>query len=150
MSLVFKDPLFDAQWLRAAGHGSYGGAEVGECFAAARRIKELDARSWFDAWYSLAETVFAEANKSREFPEFPGRPRSRSGLTRGNLVRPEAVDSAEYLAVGVALVWIVDPHDQTAAVYRANAEPELVNIRQVLNGEPHLPSLRVAAAQIFA
>jgi hypothetical protein len=40
-------------------------AEVGECFAAARLIKELDAQSWFDVWYSLAETVFAEANKSR-------------------------------------------------------------------------------------
>jgi hypothetical protein len=75
MSLVFKDPLFDGQWLRAAGHGRYGGAEVGECFAAARRIKELDAQSWFDAWYSLAETVLAEANKSRA----AGRPVSALG-----------------------------------------------------------------------
>jgi pimeloyl-ACP methyl ester carboxylesterase len=75
MSLVFEDPLFDAQWLRAAGHGSYGGAEIGECFAVARRIKELDVQSWFDAWYSLAETVFAEANKSRA----AGRPVSALG-----------------------------------------------------------------------
>lgn len=75
MSLVFKDPLFDAQWLRAAGHGSYGGGQVGECFAAARRINELDAQSWFDAWYFFAETVFAEANKSRA----GGRPVSALG-----------------------------------------------------------------------
>jgi pimeloyl-ACP methyl ester carboxylesterase len=65
MSLVFKDALFDAQWLRAAGHSSYGGAEVGECFAAASSIRERDAPSWFDAWYSLAEAVLAEADKSR-------------------------------------------------------------------------------------
>jgi hypothetical protein len=65
MSLVFKDALFDAQWLRAAGHSSDGGAEVGECFAAASSIRERDAPSWFDAWYSLAEAVLAEADKSR-------------------------------------------------------------------------------------
>ena len=71
----FQDPLFDAQWLRAAGHRSYGGAEVVECFAAARRIKEPDAQSWFDAWYFFAEAVFAEANKSRA----GGRPVSALG-----------------------------------------------------------------------
>ncbi len=56
----------------------------------------------------------------------------------------------EYLAAGVALVWLVDPHDQTITVYRANAVPELVTIRQELSAEPHLPGFRVAAAQIFA
>jgi hypothetical protein len=30
------------------------------------------------------------------------------------------------------------------------AEPKLVNIRQELSGEPHLPGFRVAAADIFA
>ncbi len=85
MSLVFKDPLFDAQWLRAVGHSSYGGAEVGECFAAATRIKELDARSWFEAWYSLAEAVLGEANKSRA----AGRPVSalRGYLRASNYFR---------------------------------------------------------------
>jgi Uma2 family endonuclease len=55
-----------------------------------------------------------------------------------------------YLSAGVALVWIVDPHDRTVTVYRANTEPELVTIRQDLSVEPHLPGFRVAAAQIFA
>ena len=56
----------------------------------------------------------------------------------------------DYLAAGVALVWIINPHDQTVTIYRANAEPELVNVRQELSGEPHLPGFRVAAAEIFA
>jgi pimeloyl-ACP methyl ester carboxylesterase len=65
MSLVFRDPLFDAQWLRAAGHSCSGGAEVCECFAVARQIREPDAESWFKAWYSLAEAVLAGGEKSR-------------------------------------------------------------------------------------
>jgi hypothetical protein len=65
MPLVFKDDLFDAQWLRAAGHSSSGGAEIGECFAAASRIREPDAESWFRAWFELAEGVLAGADKSQ-------------------------------------------------------------------------------------
>jgi pimeloyl-ACP methyl ester carboxylesterase len=61
---VFKDSLFDAQWLRTAGHASSGGAEVGECFAAARSIREPDAESWFHAWSELGAGVLAEAEKS--------------------------------------------------------------------------------------
>src|SRR5580704_3720863 len=64
MPIVFKDSLFDAQWLRAAGHASYGGAEIGECLAAASRIRELEAVSWFQAWNALAERLFDEARSS--------------------------------------------------------------------------------------
>jgi Uma2 family endonuclease len=55
----------------------------------------------------------------------------------------------DYLAAGVALVWIVDPHDQTVTVYRANREPELVNVSQKLAAEPYLPGFCVTAAEIF-
>jgi len=63
--VVFKDSLFDAQWLRTAGHSSSGGAEIGECLAAASQIREPDAGSWFAAWTSLAESVLAGAEASR-------------------------------------------------------------------------------------
>jgi pimeloyl-ACP methyl ester carboxylesterase len=63
--MVFKDALFDAQWLRAAGHAGSGGAELGECFAAARRIREPDGESWFRAWSELGESVFDSAERSR-------------------------------------------------------------------------------------
>jgi len=62
--LVLKDSLVDAQWLRTAGHGSFGGAEVGECFAAARRIRHPDAESWFHASSGLGAAVVAGAEKS--------------------------------------------------------------------------------------
>jgi pimeloyl-ACP methyl ester carboxylesterase len=63
--VVFKDSLFDAQWLRTAGHSSSGGAEIGECLAAASQIREPGADSWFAAWNSLAENVLAGAEASR-------------------------------------------------------------------------------------
>ncbi len=65
MSCVFRDDLFDAQWLRTAGHAASGGADVGECFAAAERIREVDAESWYDAWWTLGESLLEQAEKSR-------------------------------------------------------------------------------------
>jgi pimeloyl-ACP methyl ester carboxylesterase len=64
MSLVFKDALFDAQWLRAAGHSAYGGAEINECFVAARSIREPDGESWYRSWNELAMRVRAEGDAS--------------------------------------------------------------------------------------
>ncbi len=59
---VLQDPLFFAQWLRAASHASSGGADIGECLAAANQIQEPNADSWFAAWNTLAENILAEAN----------------------------------------------------------------------------------------
>jgi hypothetical protein len=64
MSLVFKDELFDAQWLRAAGHSAYRGAEINECFVAARSIRELDGESWYRSWNALALRIRAEGDAS--------------------------------------------------------------------------------------
>ena len=56
----------------------------------------------------------------------------------------------DYLSAGVPLVWIIDPHHRTVKIFRPGEEPALVNIRQELSGEPHLPGFRVAASQLFA
>jgi len=55
----------------------------------------------------------------------------------------------EYLAAGVALVWIINPYRRTVMVYRPNAEPELFNVKQELACEPTLPGFRVAVAALF-
>jgi Uma2 family endonuclease len=59
----------------------------------------------------------------------------------------EKVDS--YLSAGVALVWIVDPHDRTVLVYRPGAEPELFNVRQELSGASDLAGFCIPVAEIF-
>ncbi len=38
--LLLKDELLDAQLVRAVGAAGYGGADLGECLATARRIDE--------------------------------------------------------------------------------------------------------------
>jgi Uma2 family endonuclease len=55
----------------------------------------------------------------------------------------------DYLAAGVTLVWVIDPHDRTVLVYQPGAEPTLFNIRQELSGEPHLPGFCVPVARLF-
>lgn len=56
----------------------------------------------------------------------------------------------QYLEAGVLLVWIVDTRDRTVTIYRPGQEPEFVNARQELNGEPELPGFRVRVADLFA
>ena len=64
MVTVFKDDLFELQWLRAASHSSSGGADIGECLAAARQIGEPDAERWFAVWSRLADALVAGAKES--------------------------------------------------------------------------------------
>jgi len=64
MSFPFKDRLFNAQWLRTAGHAYAGGADLGECLAAAAEIGEPSPESWRDAWMAMADRVAGEARAS--------------------------------------------------------------------------------------
>lgn len=56
----------------------------------------------------------------------------------------------EYLTAGVPLIWIIDPRRRTVTIYRPGQEPEFVNARQELSGEPELPGFRVRVADLFA
>jgi hypothetical protein len=65
VSLVPKDSLFDSQWLRTKGHASSGGAEVAECFTAARQIRAAVPESWIQAVLcDLGAGVLSQAHKS--------------------------------------------------------------------------------------
>jgi alpha/beta hydrolase family protein len=57
--LVFDDELLDAQLLRTVGAAPYGGADVGESLAAARRVKGTDLDSWYAEWTQLAAATAA-------------------------------------------------------------------------------------------
>jgi pimeloyl-ACP methyl ester carboxylesterase len=64
--LLLKDELLDAQLVRAAGTAGYGGAELGECLATARRVDEHDLDSWFEQWTATAAVVAALAEREAE------------------------------------------------------------------------------------
>ena len=72
---VFKDKLFEAQWLRAAGHASYGAAEIAECLEVARQIGGAEPERWFEAWSGFASRLFEAAERS----EHAGRAASARG-----------------------------------------------------------------------
>jgi Uma2 family endonuclease len=55
----------------------------------------------------------------------------------------------EYLDVGVAQVWLVEPVFRTVTVYWAGSEPRLFNATSELSGDPELPRLRIKVAEIF-
>ncbi len=57
MKLIFRDPLFSFQLLRAIGSSYYGGADVGECLSTAYRIIEGDFESWYREWHRTGERV---------------------------------------------------------------------------------------------
>jgi alpha-beta hydrolase superfamily lysophospholipase len=61
---ALKDELLDAQALRAAGSAPYGGADLGECLAAAGRVSGTDLTSWFDAWAALAAKTLTLAEEA--------------------------------------------------------------------------------------
>ena len=52
-----RDELLSAQTLRAMGSAPYGGADIGECLAAARRAGGADPARWHDAWTAAARAA---------------------------------------------------------------------------------------------
>jgi hypothetical protein len=56
---------------------------------------------------------------------------------------------AEYLAVGVPLVWIAEPHFRTVTIHRPGRPPRMVTEQDGLSGEEVLPEFLVPVRQIF-
>jgi Uma2 family endonuclease len=54
-----------------------------------------------------------------------------------------------YLTARVPLVWIIDPHWKTVTVHRPPTEPQLLNLRDEISAEPHLPGFRVPVKSFF-
>ena len=64
MKIVFQDPTFSFQLLRAISETYYKGADIGECLSTAYRIKEGDFESWHKEWLSTAQRVHKYADDS--------------------------------------------------------------------------------------
>jgi Uma2 family endonuclease len=55
-----------------------------------------------------------------------------------------------FLAMGVSLVWVLDPEDRTLNVFRRGQEPVELTADQEVTGEEVLPDLRCKVADFFA
>ncbi len=66
MKLFFDNEDFDGQFLRALSYTAYGGADIGECFETASRIKEGERTSWYEAFTKTADRLRQDADESLE------------------------------------------------------------------------------------
>ena len=62
--LALEDDLLDAQTLRAVAAAHYGGADIGECLATARRVKGTDLDSWHDEWRRTGDAAAGLAEEA--------------------------------------------------------------------------------------
>ena len=63
MKLVFKDPTFSLQLLRAIGETYFRGADIGECLSTAYRIEEGNFESWHREWLETAKRIHGYAEE---------------------------------------------------------------------------------------
>lgn len=57
---------------------------------------------------------------------------------------------AEYLAAGAQAVWVIDPRHQTLTTHLPGRRPTTLARDETLLGDPYLPGLRLAVADLFA
>jgi Uma2 family endonuclease len=123
-------------------HGSVLGGEAG-----VRLRRNPDTTVGIDVVYIPADVA---ARESEETTLVDGIPVLAVEILSPNDVIDDVNEKIDtYLDAGVALVWAIDPHRRTVEIFRQGAEPELVNVRQELSGEPHLPGFSVPVAEIF-
>lgn len=122
-----------------------GKAYSGEVGCVLRR--DPDTTVGIDVAYFTAEVVARQSNTTTIIDGPP--------LLAVEILSPndklEDVDAKidEYLAAGVALIWIVNPHRRTVIVHRPDAKARLLNADEELTAEPHLPGFRMPVAAIF-
>jgi pimeloyl-ACP methyl ester carboxylesterase len=62
--IIFDDPEFDAQLLRALDQIPSGGADFGECIVTARNIESGNRDAWLKEWNALGDRIYAEGEAS--------------------------------------------------------------------------------------
>jgi pimeloyl-ACP methyl ester carboxylesterase len=62
MKIVFQDPTFSLQLLRAIGETYYKCADIGECLSTAYHIKEGNFESWHTEWLKTAKRIHGYAD----------------------------------------------------------------------------------------
>jgi Uma2 family endonuclease len=136
----FLDVWLDQQPLP---RGAILGGEAG-----VRLTRDPDSTVGVDVAYVSAEVAARQANDTTLID---GPPILAVEILSPSDTQDEIDEKIDqYLAAGVLLVWIIDPHDQTVTIYRPTQPPEMVNATQELSGDPHLPGFSIAVADLFS
>jgi Uma2 family endonuclease len=135
----FLDNWLDEQ---PAPRGQVLGGEAG-----VRLSRDPDTTVGVDVVYVSANVV---VHQTQESTLIDGVPTLALEILSPNDTIDEIREKiAVYQSAGVALIWILNPHDRTVTVYRSGAEPDAFNALEELSGEPHLPGFRVPVARLF-
>jgi Uma2 family endonuclease len=54
-----------------------------------------------------------------------------------------------WLSAGCAVVWIVDPKTKTVAIHHSNVDVQVLELSDVLHGDPIVPGFSVALVELF-
>ncbi len=71
-------------------------------------------------------------------------------LSPNDRVNRTVLRISQMLALGVKMIWIVDPETRDVSVYRTGRDPQLVPALDELTGEDVLPDFRCRVADLFA
>jgi Uma2 family endonuclease len=70
-------------------------------------------------------------------------------LSESNTEREMQRKVGEYFRNGVELVWLIDPQDRTARVYRSTSDVRVLGERDTLDGGTVLPGFELPLADLF-
>jgi Uma2 family endonuclease len=112
-----------------------------------RLRKDPDSTVGIDVAYFSAETIAASRAEYRFIDGVPVL--AIEILSPSDQIEEISEKVRAYLEAGVKRVWIADPQFKTVTVHRPDAEPELFNVTQTLDGGDALPGLRIALKDVF-
>ncbi len=132
------------QWLHTRPEPR-GEMLVGEAGFRVRRDPETHVG--IDAAYVSADVAAASAPDD---PYLDGVPVLAAEILSPSDTLEKTLDKVEeYLEVGVAQVWLLEPRFRTVTVYRRDVPPVMYSAGQELRGDPELPGFSVAIADLF-
>jgi Uma2 family endonuclease len=70
-------------------------------------------------------------------------------ISPNDLAYDVADKRGEWLAVGVKLLWVIEPEDKTIHVYRPDGTVTLLHEKDTLSGEGVLPGFSLPVAELF-
>ena len=71
-------------------------------------------------------------------------------LSPNDRVNRTVLRISQMLALGVKMIWIIDPETRDVSVYRSGRNPQLIPLSQELTGGDVLPDFRCRVADLFA
>jgi len=145
-SVVMALGYVSQDWLNSQTlpHGLIIGCNAGICLPT-----EPESIVGVDAAY-LSADVAADQEDITESTLIHGIPTLIAEVLSPSDTQKETHEKIKlYLSVGVPLVWILDPTDQTIRIYEPGKKPRLVNANEHLTAEQNLPGFDVPVANLF-